>query len=210
MHTRWILFLVVTAFSALTLAAQPNDWKQLWNGKDFTGWQHIGYGKFVIEDGVLKTEGVDRTLGLFYYKDKVSDCIIRVVYKEVGERSNSGVYIRIPKEPTDEQEVVRIAHEIQIGGATTGEIFGVSKVIAVPPVKKDEWNTMEITIDGPRTVVTVNGTTVTDFTQGVSPVRPDMRDYYGIPRPNEGWFGLQNHNRDITLFKEVAIKRVQK
>lgn len=209
MRIQSVLLLAAIAVLGLPVFCQSGDWKALWNGKDSTGWRHIGFGEFVIEDGVLKTEGVPGTLGLFYYKDKVSNCIIRVVYKEIGERSNSGVYIRIPKEPTDEQEVVRIAHEIQIGGVSTGEIFGVSKVTTPPPVKKDDWNTMEITIDGPRTIVSVNGTTVTDFTQGVSPVRPDIRDYYKVPRPDEGWFGLQNHNRDITLFKEVSIKRLK-
>lgn len=204
-----IRYLLIAALAALPMLAQTGEWKQLWNGKDFTGWRHIGYGRFVIEDGALKTEGVDRTLGLFYYKEKVANCVIRVVYREVGERSNSGVYIRIPKEPTDEQEVVRIAHEIQIGGPSTGEVFGVSRVLTPPPVKKDDWNTMEITIDGPRTVVTVNGTTVTDFTQGISSTRPNTRDYYAVQRPNEGWFGLQNHNLDVTLFKEVAIKQIK-
>jgi hypothetical protein len=209
MRHHWIRLVLLAAITAVPVLAQNGEWKQLWNGKDLTGWNHIGYGRFVIEDGALKTEGVDRTLGLLYYKEKVSNCVIRVVYKEVGERSNSGVYIRIPKEPTDEQEVVRIAHEIQIGGTSTGEIFGVSRVMTPPPIKKDEWNTVEITIDGPRTVVAVNGTTVTDFTQGVSPTRENMRDYYKIPRPDEGWFGLQNHNRDIVWFKEVAMKTLR-
>jgi hypothetical protein len=196
---------------ALSLTSvQAQEWQPLWNGKNLDGWKHIGYGQFVIEDGVLKTEGVPGTLGLLYYKDKLRDCTIRIVYKETPPgRSNSGLYIRIPKEPTDEQEVVRIAHEIQVGGRNSGEVFGVSQVLTAPPVNTgpDDWNTMEITIEGQRTVVTVNGVKVTDFTQGVSPTRPNMRDYYNAPRPDEGWIGLQNHNKDIVWFKEVSIKR---
>ncbi|HET8549476.1 MAG TPA: DUF1080 domain-containing protein [Bryobacteraceae bacterium] len=210
MPSRWILIALMAVVGPVIASPQSGEWKQLWNGEDLSGWQHIGYGRFIVEDGVLKTEGVDRTLGLLYYKEKVGNCVLRVVYREVGERSNSGVYIRIPKEPTDEQEVVRIAHEIQIGGATTGEIFGVSRVLKAPPVKPDGWNTMEITIDGPRTVVSVNGVIVTDFTQGVTPTRENIRDYYRIPRPEEGWFGLQNHNRDVVWFKEVAIRALTK
>jgi hypothetical protein len=85
-------------------------------------------------------------------------------------------------------------------------------VLTAPPLKlgPEDWNTMEITIEGARTVVTVNGVKVTDFTQGVSPTRPNMRDYYATMRPNEGWFGLQNHNRDVVWFKEVSIKRLTK
>lgn len=200
----------------LVFSAGPGtsqEWQQLWNGKDLDGWKHIGYGKFVIEDGVLRTEGVPRTLGLLYYKEKVGNCVIRVVYRETPPgKSNSGVYVRIPKEPTDEQEVVRIAYEIQVGGRNTGEIFGVSPVQTPPPIKTgaDDWNTVEITLDGARTSVAVNGVMVTDFTQGVSPTRPNMREYYNEKRPDEGWFGLQNHNQDIVWFKEVSIKKLLK
>jgi len=189
--------------------AQAQEWRRLWNGKDLDGWKHIGYGRFLIEDGVLKTEGVPGTLGLLYYKEKVADCILRYVYKESPPgRSNSGVYVRIPKEPADEQEVVRIAHEIQVGGRNTGEIFGVAQVLTPPPIKTgpDDWNTVEITLEGPRTMVMVNGVKVTDFTQGVSPTRPNMREYYNAKRPDEGWFGLQNHNQDVVWFKEVSMK----
>lgn len=208
-----MMIMSLLCFVLLAGNAQSQEWQQLWNGKDLDGWKHIGYGRFVIEDGVLKTEGVPGTLGLLYYKEKTGDCILRLVYKETPPgRSNSGVYVRIPKEPTDEQEVVRIAHEIQVGGRNTGEVFGVSRVSTPPPIKTgpDDWNTIEITLDGPRTVVTVNGVTVTDFTQGVSPTRPNMREYYNTMRPDEGWFGLQNHNQDIVWFKEVSMKRLPK
>jgi hypothetical protein len=202
-----VILLTLAALLISLGSAQAQEWEQIWNGKDLTGWNHIGYGRFIVDEGVLKTEGVDRTLGLLYYKEPIGNCTLRVVYKEVGERSNSGVYIRIPKEPTSEQEVVRIAHEIQIGGRTTGEIFGVTRVLTPPPVQQNEWNTMEITIEGSRTVVTVNGVLVTDYTQGVTPMRENVREYYKVPRPDEGWFGLQNHNLDIVWFKEVAIRR---
>ena len=206
MRKHLILLVVLLALGASVASAQSAEWKQLWNGKDFDGWNHIGYGRFIVEDGVLKTVGVDRTLGLFYYKQKIGNCVLRVVYKEVGPRSNSGVYIRIPKEPTDEQEVVRIAHEIQIGGRSTGSIFGMTNVLEPPPVKQDEWTTMEITIKGPNTVVMVNGVKVTDYTQGVTPMREKVSAFYKVPRPDEGWFGLQNHNLDVVWFKEIAIK----
>ena len=213
MVNRCIFLSVLVVLTVATGRAQSGEWQQLWNGKDLTDWKHIGFGRFLIEDGILKTEGVPGTLGLLYYKERVGNCIIRVVYKETPPgQSNSGVYIRIPKEPTDEQEVVRIAHEIQIGGRTTGEVYGVSPVLTAPPLKlgPEDWNTMEITIEGAHTIVTVNGVKVTDFTQGVSPTRPNMRDYYATMRPNEGWFGLQNHNRDVVWFKEVSIKRLPK
>jgi hypothetical protein len=69
---------------------------------------------------------------------------------------------------------------------------------------------MEITLDGPRTIVSVNGAKVTDYTEGqpVPPRKEDWEPYRG-PRPNEGYIGLQNHSdNDIVFFKEVAVKKL--
>ena len=53
---------------------------------------------------------------------------------------------------------------------------------------------MEITLDGPHTVVMLNGVKVTDYTEG-DPVPPRKFWFEGMrgPRPNFGWIGLQNH-----------------
>ena len=67
---------------------------------------------------------------------------------------------------------------------------------------------MEITIDGPHTLVSVNGVKVTDYTEG-QPVPARKFDFEPLrgPRPDTGYFGLQNHsNNDIVFFKEVSIK----
>jgi hypothetical protein len=89
-NIRVLLALIATAGISIG-SAQPGEWTQLWYGRDLRGWEHIGYGRFVVDDGVLKTDGVDRTLGLLYYKEKVGNCVLRIVYKEIGERSNSGL-----------------------------------------------------------------------------------------------------------------------
>jgi hypothetical protein len=71
---------------------------------------------------------------------------------------------------------------------------------------------MEITLDGPRTIVMLNGQKVTDFKEG-DPV-PAMKFTFEPqrgPRPMFGWFGLQNHSdNDIVFFKEVSIKPLKK
>ena len=66
---------------------------------------------------------------------------------------------------------------------------------------------MLITLDGPRTIVTLNDVVVTDYTEGQPvPARKfDFEPQRG-PRPVEGWIGLQNHSdNDIVFFKEVAV-----
>src|SRR5256885_1517763 len=43
----------------ITPPAEPatvDGWRQLFNGHDLDNWQHVGPGKLVIENGVLRTE----------------------------------------------------------------------------------------------------------------------------------------------------------
>lgn len=68
---------------------------------------------------------------------------------------------------------------------------------------------MEITLDGARTLLVVNGVTVTDFHEGDA-VPPKLKPYEPErgPRPAAGYIGLQNHgDRDVVLFREISVRR---
>ena len=70
---------------------------------------------------------------------------------------------------------------------------------------------MQITLDGPHTIVEVNGQKVTDYTEG-DPVPPKKLSFEPNRgrRPDKGWFGLQNHgDHDVVYFKEVAIRSLK-
>ncbi len=206
----YFLFLAVVLSSC-----QENNWRQLFNGKDLTGWEQVGPGRFEVEDSLLKTVG---GMGMILYpSEKFSDVVIRVVYKVKDNDCNSGVFIRIPEKPADEWEAVNKGYEVQIDNGTrhvggeyhsTGVLYSLTKAMAHPQKAPGEWNTMEITLDGPRTVVFVNGEKVTDFTEG-DEVQAKTRDFEPErgPRPLEGYIGLQNHDSlSVAYFKEVAVK----
>ena len=66
------------------------------DGKVHPDWKQAPYGRFVVDDGALKTAPDERGLGLLVYtKEKFGDCQIRVVYRPEKGGSNSGVYVRI-------------------------------------------------------------------------------------------------------------------
>jgi hypothetical protein len=99
-----ITILTLAAFSTLLAfaAASPQApaWKSLYNGKDLTGWKHVGPGGMTVEDGLIRTHG---GMGLLYWTGgKLGNCRIRVVYKMRDHNDNSGVFIRIPLEPREE------------------------------------------------------------------------------------------------------------
>ena len=199
------------------MAAQSSgQWKQLFDGKDLNGWKHVGPGGMTVEDGLIRTHG---GMGLLYWAgDKVGDCVIRVVYKMRDENDNSGVFIRIPTEPTEPWMPINKGYEVQIdnhpesGGEdeyhVTGTLYSLTKPLAKPGKPGPQWNTMDITLDGPHTIVEVNGQKVTDYTEG-EPVPPKKLSFEPERgrRPDMGYIGLQNHSdNDIVFFKEVAIK----
>jgi hypothetical protein len=199
---------------AMFQSPKSDSWQPLFNGKDLSGWKHVGPGEMVVEDGLIRTSG---GMGLLYWTGgKVGNSVIRVVFKMKDENDNSGVFIRIPEEPTEPWMPVNRGYEVQIDNAaddyhTTGVLYSLTKAMARPGKAGPEWNTMEITLDGPHTIVIVNGVKVTDYKEGQA-VPPKQKDYEPNrgPRPNEGYFGLQNHGEhDIVFYKEVSMKRLR-
>ena len=200
-------FILLAGLTAALASAAP---KQFFNGKDLTGWKMVGPGRFVIEEGMLKTEG---GMGLLVYTgEKIGDATLKVVFKTTGPRDNSGVVIRLPEVAPDPWYGVHNGYEVQIdaGGDdwhTTGALYSLSKVSQRNQKPANEWNTMEIEIRGQLTTVYLNGTKVNEF-RGDQPV-PERKMWYEPvrgPRPDSGYIGLQNHDRNSTVyFKEISL-----
>jgi hypothetical protein len=202
---------LIFALFLLAVVSQASDWKQLFDGKDLNGWQMAGPGRFVVENGMLKTEG---GMGLLWYTGQTfGNTTIRVVFKTASPNANSGVYIRFPEPPKDPWYAVHNGYEVQIdaGGDEwhcTGSLYSLSKVTKRNQKPAGEWNTMDITLDGQKTIVKLNGEVINTFV-GSQPV-PERHAWYEPvrgPRPDSGYIGLQNHDgRSTVYFKEVAVK----
>jgi hypothetical protein len=140
----------------------------LFNGKDLTGWKHVGPGSRTVENGLIQTHG---GMGLLYWTTgKLGHCKIRVVYKMRDFNDNSGVFIRMPIEPREPWMSVHYGYEVQIDNHpetsnedeyhVTGTLYSLTKPLAKPGKPGPEWNTMIITLDGPHAVVELNGVKV--------------------------------------------------
>ena len=195
---------------ALAGACHAAEWKQLYNVRDLTGWQMVGPGRFVVEGGLLKTEG---GMGLLVYQGrKIGNTTIRVVFKTAVPRANSGVFIRLPERPKDPWYGVHNGYEVQIDAAgdewhCTGAIYSLSRATRIMQRPVGEWNTMEITLKGDETIVKLNGEVVNDF-HGSQPVPARKMWYEPVrgPRAESGYIGLQNHDTGSTVyFREVSV-----
>ena len=216
--TACILFILTSGISSN--AKDKSEWRQLFNGKDLTGWKQVGPGSHYVENGLLKSKG---GMGLLVWQgEKFQNCIIRVVFAMRDSNSNSGVFIRIPPMPTEEWMPVNKGYEVQIDNAPeksgedeyhyTGMLYSLTKPLAKTGKPGPQWNTMEITLDGPRTIVYLNGVKVTDFKEG-DPVPAKKFDFEPErgPRPESGYMGVKNHSdADVVFFKEVSVKPLKK
>ncbi|MFN7995642.1 MAG: DUF1080 domain-containing protein [Bryobacteraceae bacterium] len=202
--------------AALGVGVQPGSAavQQLFNGRNLEGWaflaNHEGPG-FVVEDGELRTQGGSGLL--WYTSQKIGNSIIRVVYRMSNANGNSGVFIRVPTEPVSEPGAANAGIEVQIDDRDndwhcTGTLYSMTKAMARASRAPGEWNVMEITLDGARTIVTVNGAKVTDY-DGVSPVPEKVKPYEPDrhPRAASGYIGLQNHDSNAVIsFKEISVR----
>ena len=202
---------ILLAFMTVLSSSKAQDWQSLFNGKDMNGWSHVGEGSFVIEEGLLKTVG---GMGLLWYtKQKFEDVKIRVIYKG-ADKSNAGVFIRIPEKPTEPWMPVNRGYEVQIADNSdafhqTGVLYSFTKAKSSP--MKQGWNEMVITLEDDKTLVHVNGVLVTEFQEGdeVPPKKKDYEPERG-PRPPNGYIGLQNHDEtDVVYFKEVSVMKLK-
>ena len=148
-----LLFTTAFLFTTASSRAQLKDvsqWKQLFNGKDLSGWNHVGVGSRFVEDGLLASKG---GMGLLYWTGgKLGNCIIRVVYKMQKFNSNAGVFIRVPIEPKEEWMPVYYGYEVQIDNHPetsnedeyhiSGTLYAFTKPLSKPGKPGPDWNTM--------------------------------------------------------------------
>ncbi len=104
MRTRSIAFALAVGLLTSATAAAAEEWIQLFNGKDLSGWTPkikgyaLGenYGQtFRVADGVLKVgydqyEKFDGKFGHLFWKDKFSHYRLRVEYRFVGQQCTGG------------------------------------------------------------------------------------------------------------------------
>ena len=197
------------------------EWRSLFNGKDLSGWQRIPRHEdapagqkpgFEVRDGMLVALPDAPEDDLWYTRRKIGNATLRVVYKVSAPNANSGVFIRIPAEPKSEDDAINKGIEVQIDESgdewhCTGVLYSMTQAKARPYKPAREWNTLEITLKGPRTIVKLNGVLVTDY-DGVSPVPPKHGRYEPErgPRPDSGYIAVQHHGGAATVwFKEIAL-----
>jgi 3-keto-disaccharide hydrolase len=175
-------------------------WIELFNGKDMTGWKHIGKGSFAVEDGALVTQA---GMGMLYYEARsFRDYTIEVEWKVTNKCNNSGIFVRFPEKSDNPRYAVTNGYEIQIDDCDknglkfqTGSAYAQFAATKLASKPAGEWNKYKITIVDQHYTVVLNGEKVNEFdgTRGI-----------------EGYIGLQNHDPISRVsFRRVRVKEIK-
>ena len=197
-HSLLASALISLLLSAASLPAAPKD---LFNGRDLSGWVVMHGGEWKIEDGAIVgrngtnwSTNPEKSGSWLRTEKEYSDFVLELEYA-INARGNAGVFIRsgLEKNPAF------TGHEMQIVDdygreprkSSTGALYDV-----VAPTKNmsrpaNEWNKARITCKGKRIQINLNGEDIID---------------YETDRLTRGYLGLQNHDAHAVIkFRNIRI-----
>ena len=135
-------------------------WVTLFDGSRLDGWNTIGDANWQLVDGAVQA---DRGNGFLVTKASYRDFQLKLEFW-VDADANSGVFIRCSdpqKIGADNSYEVNIFDKRPNQDYRTGGIVDVAKPLSVVNTG-GRWNTYEITAQGSRLTVTLNGTRTVD------------------------------------------------
>lgn len=211
-----ITSLTVFVAPAHAQAAEAAGFIDLFNGRDFDGWviegppagitRPDGLPVWTVRDGEIVCDG-HRWSFLRYDREVFGDFTLHVEFV-MAAKGNSGVGLRTGPIDLATPQTTRpscYCYEIQLiddYGAPPTPLSSGSLYRYVAPAANairpaGEWNTLDVTCEGSRIRVVMNGTTIQDFDQTTM---AETRD-----KPLMGHVCLQNHGHHVR-FRNVRIQ----
>jgi len=187
--------------SLLSEQERQEGFVSLFDGATTKGWLPLSNGRlgFIAKDGLLQRTpggGSIRTV------ERFDNFVLRLEYRIV-QNGNSGVQVHCPRS----NRASKVGFEVQIMGdygdkpskSSTGSIY-----YEIPPQVNankpaGEWNSMEITCNGLRVKVILNGQTAQDL---------NFDDYDELKyRLRDGFIILTDHGADVS-YRNIRIKKL--
>jgi hypothetical protein len=202
-----VFFLGTSLFAQTKKPILPGeDWVNLFNGKDLTGWVKVGNETWNVEDGTI--HGLARTKDYGYLKTEKNykDFQLSLRFKCEGD-GNSGVFFHVDFKPgtADVSQGLQFEIDCKIG-QHSGGVYGDGRAWIVWPapenetvIRADDWNEYLVKVEGNRYISRLNGVLMVDFTD---------------PKPKsfDGPIALQLHSGGAgnMRFKNIMIRDLSK
>jgi serine/threonine protein kinase len=154
---------VKVGMTAQTVAEKPVVWTSLFNGRDLTGWETIGAGKWSAANGILKGDGSGEAVGWLATTRTFADFELELEYR-LPTRGNSGIFLRARKGgPTDGRDLIEIQllddanHPGFPPETRNGAVFNEAAPKPAPVAPAGQWNKVRVRAEGRRIQVWFNG-----------------------------------------------------
>jgi Domain of Unknown Function (DUF1080) len=198
------LLLFVTTLTAQEKTKLPGqDWIQLFNGQDLTGWTKIGNESWTVEEGLIHGKGLTKDYGYLQTANDYKDFQLSLRFKCVGD-GNSGVFFHSAFKPgtADVTQGMQFEIDCNMMHHTAGVYAEDGRGWVVWPapenegvVRMGEWNDYLVEVEGNRYRSRLNGVPMIDFTD---------------PKPTsfDGKIALQLHagGQGNMQFKDIWIR----
>ncbi len=169
-HRACRLFVLAAAAAALAGCATggAGGWTTLVNGtQGLDNFNRVGDANWTASDGAIQSSSGGKDPGYLVTKGTYKDFMIRAEFW-ASDDANSGIFLRCqdPGKITDEN-----CYEANIFDQRPDPTYGtgaIVKVAKVDPMPKagGKWNTYEITAQGKRLVLVLNGVKTVDIEDG--------------------------------------------
>lgn len=183
----------------------------IFNGVDMTGWTGA-VNDYEIKDRCLVCK--PGRGGTLFTEKEYEDFAVRVEF-QLPPGGNNGLAIRYPGEGSASYHGMC---ELQVLDNTADKYANLDprqyhgSVYAIAPAQRGylnpvgEWNYQEVTVEGSRIRVELNGSTIVDVDVADITEYKDGIDHPGKMLPR-GYFGFAGHN-DPVKFRNIAIKEL--
>jgi len=162
-------------------------WISLFDGQTLFGWTADSQADWRVQDGTIVVSSGDK--GLLHTTTQFADYVLRVDFR-AEQGANSGIFLHTSPQP---QDMTSDCYELNIAEADnpfpTGSLVHRKRADAEAP--SGSWHSYEVTVDGERVVVKLNGQEILDYTD---------------PKPlRRGHIGLQLNTGKVA-FRNIRLK----
>jgi Domain of Unknown Function (DUF1080) len=214
-----LLSLATLVFSADDDTHKQDEWIEMFNGMDLTGWVAEGIKEYKdeedqpkpvwsVQNGLLRCDG--KGFGFLRFETEVDDFNYHLEFR-MGKDCNSGIGIRHLQYDMAKSTATRPSYsgyEIQLlddAGKDASKTSTASLYRYVAPTANTvkpagEWNSIDIECIGPRIRVTLNGRLIQDVDQSqIEEIKS---------KPLKGYVSVQNHGKQIE-FKNLKLRKIK-
>jgi hypothetical protein len=210
-----------SADNELSKKEKEAGWTLLFDGKSLDGWQTSSKqpSKVPVEAHSINPHGCG---GYMMIHEKTWSNFVLALDFKISKGCNSGIFVRThPLTPRPGKDVgfngleIAIDDTMTAGYHDTGAIYDLVKPSKNSMKPVGAWNHIEITCDGPKVSVELNGESVTKMDLDkwtTANRRPDGSEHkFDVAykdHPRLGYIGLQDHGSPC-WFKNIKLKPIK-